>query len=259
MNLESLAHGSVLPASLVEKVPQREKLILSFVLAFLKEQRLPAQLLVNGGYVRDLLLGKTPDDLDLSLCLRDCPADVSLASVMAGMEGFAKGRPELQVSSVQITTILSDTSKDKNIDTAKAHLGVGKPPVRVEVDFMPTIGEETYDETDRVPTRDVRGTPEQDALRRDLTIGALLLEVSAAAEADDLDAHAAAKGMSWKFLDYYGGLADLRRGVLRSPYPRGRPAAVVWAEVILSAHEQKLAAQLGVPVSSVKYTTLKLA
>ena len=40
------------------------------VLAFLKEQRLPAQLLVNGGYVRDLLLGKTPDDLDLSLCLR---------------------------------------------------------------------------------------------------------------------------------------------------------------------------------------------
>ena len=26
---------------------------------------------------------------------------------------------------------------------------------------MPTIGEEYYDETDRVPLRDVRGTPEQ--------------------------------------------------------------------------------------------------
>ena len=26
---------------------------------------------------------------------------------------------------------------------------------------MPTIGEETYDDTDRVPTRDVRGTAEQ--------------------------------------------------------------------------------------------------
>ena len=125
MNIESLAHGSLLPPALVEKVPQREKLILSFLLEYLKEQRLPAQLLVNGGYVRDLLLGKTPDDLDLSLCLRDCAPEVNIGSVMDGMEGFARSRPDLEVSSVQITTILSDTSKDKNIDTAKAHLGVG--------------------------------------------------------------------------------------------------------------------------------------
>ena len=81
-----------------------------------------------------------------------------------------------QVHHVQIATILSDTSKDKNVDTAKAMMrvgGGGGTAEKIEVDVMPTIGEEVYDETDRVPTRDVRGTPEQDALRRDLTIGML--------------------------------------------------------------------------------------
>ena len=33
---------------------------------------------------------------------------------------------------------------------------VGFPAERIEVDFMPTIGEEQYDDTDRVPLRDVR-------------------------------------------------------------------------------------------------------
>jgi tRNA nucleotidyltransferase/poly(A) polymerase len=175
---------------------------------------LPAQLLVNGGYVRDLLLGKKPDDLDLSLCLRACAAEVTFDSVMKGIEAFVNRRPDLNVSSVNVTTILSDTSKDKNVDTAKAHLLVGSPPERIEVDFMPTIGEEQYDEFDRVPLRDVRGTAEQDALRRDLTIGAMMLEISRPpseappARGGAADALAAAAGLRWTLLDYYGGLSD---------------------------------------------------
>ena len=169
-----ISHGSTLPAELVESVPQSEKLVLNFVLAYLEDRALPAQLLVNGGYVRDLLLGKPPDDLDLSLCLRECDETVTIDSILNSLSAFAQERPELAVLGVNVTTILSDTSKDKNVDTAKAHLlvqaGDGTAePERIEVDFMPTIGEETYDERDRVPIRDVRGTPEQDALRRDLT------------------------------------------------------------------------------------------
>ena len=49
---------------------------------------------VNGGYVRDLLLGKRPDDLDVSLCLRDCAEDVTIENVMAELHGFAESRPE---------------------------------------------------------------------------------------------------------------------------------------------------------------------
>ena len=246
MNLEELSHNTLLPRSVIDRVPQREKLILAFVLAFLEAQRLPAQLLVNGGYVRDLLLGKQPDDLDLSLCLRECPPEVTLATVMDGMHAFAMSRPELEISTVQIATILSDISKDKNVDTAKAHLGVGTPPIKVEVDFMPTIGEETYDDSDRVPMRDVRGTPEQDALRRDLTIGAMLLEVTAADGSSGLAPREAAEALQWRLLDFYGGLADLRKRVLRSPYPHDRSAALVWAEVMRSPAEQRLATQLGI-------------
>ena len=39
MNIEDLAHNTLLPRALVDRVPQREKLILAFVLAFLEAQR----------------------------------------------------------------------------------------------------------------------------------------------------------------------------------------------------------------------------
>lgn len=256
----SIEHGSPLPADIVSRVPPTEKLVLNFVLSFLEAERLPAQLLVNGGYVRDLLLGKHPDDLDLSLCLRDCDTAVTIDSVMAGLATFASARPDLNVSSVNVTTILSDTSKDKNVDTAKAYLLVGTPPDKIEVDFMPTIGEEQYDEHDRVPLRDVRGTAEQDALRRDLTIGAMMLQISRAepvsppaapaglppAPADTSTAALAqADLLQWTLLDFYGGLADLRTRTLRSPYPAGRQLAEVWDEVLRTPEDKRIADRLG--------------
>ena len=69
-----------------------------------------------------------------------------LADAAEHAAGYAKRRPDLAVQGVNVTTILSDTSKDKNVDTAKANMVVGSPPERIEVDFMPTIGEETYEE-----------------------------------------------------------------------------------------------------------------
>ena len=254
MELSGVSHGEVLPSAVTERVPHREKIVLAFVLAFLEARSIPAQLLVNGGYVRDLLLGKTPDDLDLSLCLRDCAPDVTIDSVMGGLSHFAAAHSEHCVTAVKVSTILSDASKDKNVDTAKALVtvggGVGRPE-RVEVDFMPTIGEETYDESDRVPLRDVRGTPEQDALRRDLTIGAMLLHVTQ--PSPGATGAAAADALQWRLLDYYGGLADLRTGVLRSPFPRGRALTDVWAEVLRSSAEQQMAASVGLalPVATV--------
>ena len=62
--------------------------------------------------------------------------------MLRGLSTFAQLRPDLNVSNVNVTTILSDTSKDKNVDTAKAMLSVGLEGERIEVDFMPTIGEE---------------------------------------------------------------------------------------------------------------------
>jgi hypothetical protein len=143
-----LENGSILPPTLVSRVPRSEKIVLNFVLSYLEAERLPALLLVNGGYVRDLLLGKAPDDLDLSLALGACDPSVTIDSILHSMHSFALASPQLGVSQVNVTTILSDTSKDKNVDTAKAHMLVtplNAPPERIEVDFMPTIGEETCD------------------------------------------------------------------------------------------------------------------
>lgn len=253
----ALAHNALLPPGLVRQVPMNEKLVLSFILAYFQQSNLPAQLLVNGGYVRDLLLGKRPDDLDISLCLRDCPEHVSIETIMWGLQQFANSRPDLAVSDVHIITILSDASKNKNVDTAKTYMTVhysgAHKPERIEVDFMPTIGAETYDEVDRVPVRDVRGTPEEDALRRDLTIGAMLLHVTTApftGTGVSVDANSQAEmqadRLEWRLLDFYGGLEDLRAGVLRSPFPASRPLSHVFDEVLRSPGELELAARLGI-------------
>ena len=163
-----LAHRSVLPRALTASlISSSEQLAIAFVLSFLEDERLRAPLLISGGYVRDLLLGVPPADLDLSICLANSPCEVTIAVIVDGLPAFARRRPDLGVSEVSITTALSDTARGKEVDTAKVRMVVGGESLNV--DFMPTIGTETYDAADRVPCRDGRGTPEQDALRRDLT------------------------------------------------------------------------------------------
>ena len=95
---------------------------------------------------------------------------------------------------------------------------------RIEVDLMPTIGDEIYDEVNRVPIRDHRGTPQQDALRRDLTIGAMFITVS-------LTSRDPAK-MDFVFIDFFGGLQDLRQRTLRSPCPTSALQVSWWTKVL---------------------------
>ena len=250
-----LAHRSVLPRALTSSlISPAEQIAIAFVLSFLEEEHLGAPLLISGGYVRDLLLGVPPADLDLSICLAKCPRDVNIAVIIDGLPAFARRRPDLRVSEVSITTALSDTARGKEVDTAKVRMVVGGESLNV--DFMPTIGTETYDAADRVPCRDGRGTPEQDALRRDLTIGSMLLEVSrgqmlppwiywprrvkqlgaeglglSPSPPRDRARRTEARPLQYTLLDYYGGVADLRARVLRSPVPRGRQFDELWTEV----------------------------
>lgn len=53
-----------------------------------------------------------PDDLDLSLCLRDCAASVTVGDLLQRLPAFAASRPELGVAQVKLATILSNTAKD---------------------------------------------------------------------------------------------------------------------------------------------------
>lgn len=232
-------HGEKLPDEYACRIPKTDSEILNFFLSFLAHQGLTdVPVFVNGGYVRDLLLGKEPDDLDLTLCLRDCPEEVTVAALLDEMKGYVESRPELGITEFKNATILSNESKDKQLDTFKAHF-TNKDGVKTEVDVMPTIGEEKYSEDNRIPERDQRGLPEEDALRRDLTIGALLLRVQrSAAAGDGSDA-----ALEYELFDFYGGVDDICKGMLRSPCPVNKTVEEV-AEIVLRTDEEKELAKI---------------
>eukprot|EP00435_Cladocopium_sp_Y103_P075374 s26_g57.t1 len=227
-------HGEKLPDEYACRIPKTDSEILNFFLSFLAHQGLKdVPVFVNGGYVRDLLLGKEPDDLDLTLCLRDCPEEVTVAALLDEMKGYVESRPELGITEFKNATILSNESKDKQLDTFKAHF-TNKDGVKTEVDVMPTIGEEKYSEDNRIPERDQRGLPEEDALRRDLTIGALLLRVQRTDGSDALE---------YELFDFYGGVDDICKGMLRSPCPVNKTLDEV-AEIVLRTDEERELAKI---------------
>ena len=83
---------------------------------------------MNGGYVRDLLIGKQPDDLDISLCLIKCDDDVGVVTVLEMLEQYWREAPEYQVTGVKSATILSNESKNKKIDTVREPPALASAP-----------------------------------------------------------------------------------------------------------------------------------
>eukprot|EP00966_Prymnesium_polylepis_P172522 3990090-Prymnesium_polylepis.1 len=173
-----VSHQASLPLLTRQLISSRAQSIFSFVLAYLEDAALDVDVHASGGYVRDLLLGRLSDDLDLALCLIRCPPDVTIQTIARGMVAFA-GRHRCDVGTgctidgAEVVTSLSEAARDKGLDTAQMCITFGDESCHV--DLMPTVGMETYDGDDRIPVRDARGTVEADALRRDLTIGAMLL------------------------------------------------------------------------------------
>ena len=146
------------------------------------------------------------------------------------------------IDGAEVVTSLSEAARDKGLDTAQMAITIGDESCLV--DLMPTVGAETYDARDRIPVRDARGTVEADALRRDLTIGAMLLRIarSTSERADG--------ALEYTLLDFYGGIDDVQTRIIRTPFPRARPLAEVWDEVVRSEREAVLAERLGLEVDT---------
>eukprot|EP00966_Prymnesium_polylepis_P103760 2402871-Prymnesium_polylepis.1 len=68
------------------------------------------------------------------------------------MPAFAALRPELSISSVELIGQLSKAAQGKSMDSAQVRLAVRDTDVTI--DLLPTIGDEVYDEADRIPHRD---------------------------------------------------------------------------------------------------------
>eukprot|EP00898_Chlorokybus_atmophyticus_P008259 jgi/Chlat1/8434/Chrsp80S07921 len=147
---------------------------------------LKTQLRVAGGWVRDKLLGRESHDIDIAL------------DDMLGREFGEKVNEYLTLKGMKthrLGVVLSNPEQSKHLETAV---------IRVNEEWIDLVNlrSETYAQDSRIPQMDF-GTPEQDALRRDLTINSLFYNISTGAVED----------LTGK------GVDDLRRGIIRTPLP----------------------------------------
>ena len=138
---------------------------------------------VAGGWVRDKLMGKNSNDIDIAV------------DNMTG-EGFAnlvsKYMKDHRMQTSSVVTVEANPEQSKHLATAMVRL-FGLP-----IDFV-NLRTETYADS-RIPEMQM-GTPEEDAQRRDLTINALFYNIN-----------------TGEVEDYVGGLKDLRAGIARTPF-----------------------------------------
>jgi hypothetical protein len=176
----------------VQGVSAAQQELFRFLLEANKNTGLNATLRVAGGWVRDTLLCIPSHDIDMTV---ETPPGVP--ELITG-EKFAASLRDYQASLNipvhSLSVIKTNPDKSKHIETATMVV-FGTP-----LEFCHLRSDE-YCDSSRVPmTR--RGTPLEDAIRRDFTVNALFYNLH-----------------TQLVEDYCGGLEDLRNGVLRCPLP----------------------------------------
>ncbi|RHY85529.1 hypothetical protein DYB26_007350 [Aphanomyces astaci] len=209
-----LRNMDLLPVT-IDLTADEEKLF-DFLLDVEKQNNCGLTLRVAGGWVRDKLLGRASDDIDIVL---DNMTGVAFAELVNSYE-TQHGHKTHAVGVIKVSSAFSNRSHDshkanpdqsKHLETATMQLGSGW------VDFV-NLRAETYadDEAHRIPSmvctapspfvfislrHQEFGTPLEDAQRRDFTINSLFYNL-------------ATKSVE----DFTGqGLPDLQHGVIRTP------------------------------------------
>ena len=140
---------------------------------------------VAGGWVRDKLLGKESDDIDIAL-------DDMFGEEFAGMIR-TKQLKENPDEKAGFGVIKCNSDKSKHLETAVINVK------GMSIDLV-NLRSEEYGDDSRVPDIKI-GSPEQDAMRRDLTVNSLFYNIN-----------------TQQVEDFTGqGLADLEKGVARTP------------------------------------------
>lgn len=145
-----------------------------------------------GGWVRDKLLGRQSQDIDVAInCmtgevfgnrLRD------FCSVPENKEKHSLRKEDLG----SLHKIAKNPEKSKNLETATVKI------FGLDVDFV-NLRTETYTEDSRNPQIEF-GTAEEDASRRDATVNALFYNI----HTDEVE-------------DFVGGLEDMQNKIIRTP------------------------------------------
>lgn len=139
-----------------------------------------------GGWVRDKLIGRFSDDIDIAL------------DDMLGKDFAEKVNEYLTLKGEEIHgigVIQTNPEQSKHLETARLKVR------GVWIDLV-NLRSEAYAEDSRIPTMDF-GTPTQDAFRRDLTINSMFYNINTGCVEDFTEM----------------GMQDLRAGVIRTPLP----------------------------------------
>lgn len=169
------------------ELDETEEKIFKRLLGTLDHFGLETELRVAGGWVRDKLLGRECKDIDIAL------------ENMMGSEFVEKVRDYLLSVGEEaqgIAIIPSNPDQSKHLETARMRI------FDIWVDFVNLRCEE-YSDNSRIPTVQKYGTPEQDAMRRDLTINSLFYNINTKSVED------------WT----NRGIEDLKSGKIVTPLP----------------------------------------
>ncbi|KFK44358.1 hypothetical protein AALP_AA1G247100 [Arabis alpina] len=174
--------------SLKEKIDltEKERVIFDRLLGTLRFCNLDTQIRVAGGWVRDKLLGKDSDDIDIAI------DNMSGSAFLDKVKEYLSSRDE----QVQGDTIIErNPDQSKHLETARMRL------YDQWIDFVNLRCEE-YTESSRIPKMEF-GTAKQDAFRRDLTINSLFYNINTGS-VEDLTER---------------GIDDLKSGRIVTPMP----------------------------------------
>ncbi|KAL1225831.1 hypothetical protein V5N11_021048 [Cardamine amara subsp. amara] len=165
---------------------EKERMIFDRLLDTLRHCNLDTQLRVAGGWVRDKLLGKDSDDIDIAI------------DNMSGSDFLDKFKEYLSTRDEEVQ---GDTVIERNPDQSK-HLETAKLRIYDQwIDFV-NLRSEEYTENSRIPTMKF-GTAKEDAFRRDLTINSLFYNINTGS-VEDLTER---------------GIDDLKSGRIVTPLP----------------------------------------
>ncbi|KAH7914461.1 hypothetical protein BJ138DRAFT_1170563 [Hygrophoropsis aurantiaca] len=143
---------------------------------------------INGGWVRDKLLGSQSNDIDV------CLTDMMGVPFAEHFVSFLAEKKLLNMDEIKIAKIESNPDQSKHLETARTTV------FGIDLDFV-NLRSEEYAENSRIPTEIKFGTPLQDAMRRDITINSLFYNVHTRSVEDHIEK----------------GLDDLRSGIIRTP------------------------------------------
>ena len=164
----------------------KETEVFDTLLAVVEHFKLDVTLRVAGGWVRDKLVGRESDDIDVAL------------DTMLGKEFAEKVNAYLEAQGMEtkgIGVIQSNPEQSKHLETATMRVR------DVWLDLV-NLRSENYSEDSRIPEMQF-GTAKDDAFRRDLTINALFYNINEKKVEDFTER----------------GIEDLSRGVVRTPLP----------------------------------------